>query len=720
VAEAKTQPRPLCFGNFEVDLRAGELRRAGVKLKLSSQPFQVLTILLEHAGEVVTREELREQLWPDTFVDFDHSLNKAINKIREVLGDSAESPRFVETLPRRGYRFVAPVASVGPASQKLAEEAPPKPPPKASPLEKPIDKPVKPIKLFRLWLPILGGAAVLALGLALWISFFKTAGTPRVVRFTPLTSDGQRKIGPLVSDGMRVYFNEWLPDGRLILVQVSVHGGEVVPISSQLNAPFVQDISKDGTELLLANDEGFQGRSVWLQPVAGGSPRRVGTVLASWGPLGPGLAYAAFTPDSTRIVYSHGYDVYSVSRDGSDLRRILTVGHFSKHFRYSPDSRILRFTRFAPYTEETIMSGSADATGLHKLIDGCCGQWTSDGRYFIFAGLQPQFRSDLWALRESGKLRWQRRNDAPIQLTAGPLDYQYPLPARHENEIFAIGTSFRSEVARYDAKSGEFVPYLPGISAQELAFSADGEWVAYISFPDGVLWRSRLDGSEKIQLTFPPMKVRAAHWSPDGRQIAFSTFVPGGTWNIYVVPSAGGSPEHRLPSDQGQLDVDWSPDGKSLAFGTAVDPKGSIHIIDVNSKRVATLPGSTGLFSPHWSPDGRFISGTVIGSWNLMLFDTATRSWTKPCGDCAVAYPMWSHDGKYLYFEPLMGPGKGYRVVRLRMSDYKIETVADISSAVRWTALTVGQWFGLTPDDSLLVPRNIGSQEVYALEMQWP
>jgi Tol biopolymer transport system component len=402
------------------------------------------------------------------------------------------------------------------------------------------------------------------------------------------------------------------------------------------------------------------------------------------------------------------------------LRRILTVGHFSKHFRYSPDSRILRFTRFAPYTEETIMSGSADATGLHKLIDGNCGQWTSDGRYFIFAGLQPQFRSDLWALRESGKLRWQRRNDAPIQLTAGPLDYQYPLPARHGNEIFAMGTSFRSEVARYDAKSGEFVPYLPGISAQELAFSADGEWVAYISFPDGVLWRSRLDGSEKIQLTFPPMKVRAAHWSPDGRQIAFSMFVPGGAWNIYVVPSAGGSPEHLLPSDQGQLDVAWSPDGKSLVLGTAVDPKGSIHIIDLNSKRVATLPGSTGLFSPHWSPDGRFISGTVIGSWNLMLFDTATRSWTKPCGDCAVDYPMWSHDGKYLYFEPRMGPGKGYRVVRLRMSDYKIETVADISSAVRWTALTIGQWFGLTPDDSLLVLRNIGSQEVYALEMQWP
>ena len=701
-AETQSRPRLVRFGAFEADLQTGELRKNGVKLKFGGQPFLVLAILLERPGDVVTREELQKRLWPDTFVDVDHNLNTAINKIREVLGDSAESPRFIETLSRRGYRFIAPVETdLAPVDQS------------------PLEKPVKPTKPFGLWLPVLSGAAVLAVGLAIWISFFKTAGTPRVVRFTPLTSDGQRKMGPLVSDGVRIYFNEWLPDGRLILAQVSIHGGEVVPLPVQVHVPFVQDISKDGTELLLANDEGKPGRSMWLQPVAGGSPRRVGTVLTSWGPWGPALAYATFTADATRIVYSHGYDFYSISRDGSDLRKILTVGHFSKDIRYSPDSRILRFTQFDPYTEETIMSGSADATGAHKLVDGCCGEWTPDGRYFIFAG-QPNFRSDIWALRESGKLRWQRRNDAPIRLTAGPLDFQSPLPARHGNEIFAIGTSFRSEVARYDAKSGEFVSYLSGISAQELAFSADGEWVAYTSFPDGVLWRSRLDGSEKIQLTFPPMKVGGPHWSPDGRQIAFTTIVPGGAWNIHVIPSAGGSPEHLLPSDRGQLDVAWSPDGKSLAFGTAADPKGSIHIIELNSRRVDTLPGSTGLFSPHWSPDGRFISGTVVESGNLRFFDTATRSWTRPCGDCAVAYPMWSHDGKYLYFEPIMEPGSGYRVVRLRMSDHKIETVADISSAVRWTALTVGQWFGLTPDGSLLVPRNIGSQEVYALEMQWP
>ena len=103
---AVPSPRLVRFETFEVDLRVGELRKAGVRLKLPGQPFQVLAILLEPPGEVVTREELQKRLWLDTFVDVDHNLNTAINKIREVLGDSAESPRFVETLPRRGYRFI--------------------------------------------------------------------------------------------------------------------------------------------------------------------------------------------------------------------------------------------------------------------------------------------------------------------------------------------------------------------------------------------------------------------------------------------------------------------------------------------------------------------------------------------------------------------------------------------------------------------------------------
>jgi cholera toxin transcriptional activator len=113
------------FGVFELDLAAGELRKSGLKLRLQGQPIQVLTLLLEHAGEVVTRDELRQKLWPsDTFVDFDHSLNTAINKVREALGDSASSPRYVETLARRGYRFIAPVQNSLPNDRSVASVDP--------------------------------------------------------------------------------------------------------------------------------------------------------------------------------------------------------------------------------------------------------------------------------------------------------------------------------------------------------------------------------------------------------------------------------------------------------------------------------------------------------------------------------------------------------------------------------------------------------------------
>src|SRR5258706_5248716 len=126
MADTDTPPRPIRFDDFELDTRAGELRKAGVKLRLTGQPLLVLAALLERPGDVVTRDELQKRLWPDTFVDVDHNLNTAINKIREGLGDSAEGPRYVETIPRRGYRFIGILEAPVPAP-KLIEPILPTP-----------------------------------------------------------------------------------------------------------------------------------------------------------------------------------------------------------------------------------------------------------------------------------------------------------------------------------------------------------------------------------------------------------------------------------------------------------------------------------------------------------------------------------------------------------------------------------------------------------------
>ena len=515
MAETEPQLRLLQFGTFEVDLRTGELRKGGVKQKFGGQPFQVLSILLERPGDVVTREELQKRLWPDTFVDVEHNLNTAINKIREVLGDSPESPRFVETLPRRGYRFIAPVEGGIPARVQPVEEVSPAPAETRR-------------RALYYGAAILGVVAVVVGVSVLWKTVLPSSGAPRVLRFRRLTNDGHPKVGPMATDGSRIYFNEPLPGAGSLILQVAVKGGEAIPLSVPIKQPSLWDLSKDGTELLVASGQVGESSSLWIQPVSGGSPRRVGTVLGQ---------DAAFGADGTSVLYGTEHDVYSVSRDGSSSRRLVTVDGTPRALRFSPDGRVLRFTEF-DYLHDgmDIMEASPEGTGLHKLLEGRYGEWSADGRFFVFEN-RLDGKIDLWALPDGKGFHLQKRVEKPAQLTSGPLDFQYPLPSKDGKEIYAIGSSRRAEVERYDPRSGEFIPFLSGISAQGVAFSPDGQWVTYTSYPDGMLWRSKTDGSERLQLTFPPLEAFLPRWSPDGKQIAFNGHLPAQDWNIYLIPS---------------------------------------------------------------------------------------------------------------------------------------------------------------------------------------
>jgi DNA-binding winged helix-turn-helix (wHTH) protein/WD40 repeat protein len=711
MAGPEPQRVPLRFGNFEVDLRAGELRKAGVKLRFSGQPFQVLTILLERPGEVVTREELQKRLWPDTFVDVDHNLNTAINKIREVLGDSAESPRFVETLPRRGYRFVAPVEGATPPSAKPVEKLP-----SASPGDR--------RRSLYYGLGLVGAVIIMVSVMALWKTAFRTQGAPEVRSFIKLTNDGQPKFGPMATDGSRIYFTEVLPGPRNVVVQVSVKGGDTGSLTVPLKQPSVLDLSRDGIDLLLANDEliepQYQAHSLWVQPVAGGSPRRIGTVLAGSTGFGASAAFGAF---GASVIYAERHDVYSAALDGSSPQKVLTTesgassGPFA--FRFSPNARALRFSQYDPEADTTtIMEAPTNGAKSHPMFGGCCGEWTPNGRFFIFQNTLDG-KSNLWTLPEKRGL-WQRnRDEKPTQLTAGPLDFQYPASSKDGKEIFAIGTSPQAEVVRYDSRISEFIPYLPGISAESLAFSPDGQWVTYASYPDGLLWRSRVDGSERLQLTFPPLRAELPRWSHDAKQIVFSAKLPDSVYNIFLISSEGGTPQRILPSEQSQMDVNWSPDGNSLIFASDGVLNAPIFILDLGTKHVSTLPGSNGRFSPHWSPDGKYIAAITTDTQTLVLFDIATQRWAGIFGSFA-GYETWSHDGKYLYFQGLIAPDAFFRVLRLRLSDRKIEEIADMRKVGRMTAGRFDSWFGLAPDDSPLVTRDLSTQEVYALEMDWP
>lgn len=319
----------------------------------------------------------------------------------------------------------------------------------------------------------------------------------------------------------------------------------------------------------------------------------------------------------------------------------------------------------------------------------------------------------------------KRTNAAPVRLTTGPLSFFAPVPARNGNRLFVIGEQLRAELQRYDEKTRQFVPYLAGISAGELDFSRDGEWVAYITYPDSTLWRSKRDGSERLQLTYPPRMATMPRWSPDAKQIAFQAGYFGTKFKAYVIASAGGTPEQLLPDDSvnEQDDTQWSPKGESLLFtqspsvltGTARDYIGEL---DVKTHQLAKIPESDGLFAPRWSPDGRFISAFSADQQKIMLFEVASKKWTELASGRSFQYPNWSHDGRYLYVEDATNDGT--KLFRINIADHKSEPFVDLRDIPRPSLPYGAQWSGVAPDDSPLIMRDVGTREIYSLDLQLP
>ena len=205
-----------------------------------------------------------------------------------------------------------------------------------------------------------------------------------------------------------------------------------------------------------------------------------------------------------------------------------------------------------------------------------------------------------------------------------------------------------ANLERFDLKSHVFAPFLYGISAEFLAFSKDGQWVAFVSYPEGTLWKSKADGSERVQLTFPPLHAVLPRWSPDGKTIVFFDFPQSSTQpgRIYVISSDGGTPRELMPNDtHNQQDPTWSADGSKIAYaGDANDAAVSdgapaIHIYDLQSQKITSLPDSHGLFSPRWSPDGQTIAAMTSDSSSLRLFDFQNSEMDRYCqGIFRLAY----------------------------------------------------------------------------------
>jgi serine/threonine protein kinase len=571
----------------------------------------------------------------------------------------------------------------------------------------------------RLWVGI--GAAVFLLAAAV-IWHFTLVPLPRVVGFTQLTS-GSNPSYSLFTDGLRLYFHENRTEGRR-LSGMPVTGGEIFSLSVPINHPVIEDMSPDHSHLLISSTDSLNA-PLWTLPLPAGSPRRIGDLEAS------GATYA---PDGKHLLFTKDSDVYLAADDGSEVRRIVSGVEGRAFFaRFSPDGSRIRFNVLGgPGNTETLWEVSPNGSDLHLLLPGWRGSleerfsWTPDGRYFVFSSEAANGAHDIFALRESRGF-FHKESGSPIRLTFGPLRYDTPLVSLDGKRLFVSGGHLSGELVRSDPTSRQFVPFLGGISATNVSFSRDGKWIAYITIPGYEMWRSRVDGSEKMQLTSSSgnSMTMLPHWSPDEKQIAFiSKSSPGKPWKIFLVSANGGSPIQLLQEDDFELDPTWSADGTQLAFATGADflsGKSEIRIVNMNTHQFSTLPGSSGKNSPRWSPDGRYLAAFSfeLHPKKIFLYDFHLQRWTQWATDQDMSYLSWTADSRHVQYLQNTSGDRDPKVRRISIGDSHPEDLFDLKSLRQFDG-PLGRWSDTAPDGSQMFVRDASGRDIYALDVEFP
>jgi dipeptidyl aminopeptidase/acylaminoacyl peptidase len=541
-------------------------------------------------------------------------------------------------------------------------------------------------------------------------------GQPAIEGASQLTDDGNPKLltTALLSDGYRIYFNE-LRAGSPVIAQVAASGGGTGEIVSRIPSPTLAALAMDSSSLLALEVSNFFG-SVWLLPLPAGEPRQLRNVVAQ---------NASFTPDG-HLIFSRDTSLYIAEKDGSNPRKLCDLPSHVDHPVVSPDGKRIRLTVEGAYTK-SLWEVNSDGSNPHPLLPGwqregaaCCGRWTSDGKYFVFQS-RSQGRTDLWAVREGN--RWSARSSSPLRLTNGPLSYELPFPSPDGKNIFAIGLKPRGELVRFDSNSQQFAPYLSGISALDATVSHDGKWVAYTTYPDRSLWRSRADGTERLQLTYPPTVVAWPRISPDGTRVAYSSSDVSCSSCVYVLPLEGGTPT-KVAEDA--RTASWSPDSGSLIAiftgqGSAnkvcsVTSFEGLETIDLRTEKITSVPDSREMGGPFWPANDMLVAPTLKpGKEGFLTFDFKTKRWS-PLVKGIFQHWMTSIDGQYLY---LMTGGEDPKILRVRLSNGTLETMASLKSFRPVVDEDSDKWLGVAVDGSPVLTRDIGTQEIYDLTVKW-
>ena len=578
-------------------------------MPLQEQPFQVLAVLLRHRGEIVAREELQRALWPaDTFVEFDHGVNTAINKLRQALGDSADNPRFIETLTRKGYRFIAPVESLAhPASI---------PPPAPIPV---------PEVRKRGWWYAIAGLVVVAAGCAAWLWNKPARSTMALPVPVPFTTYPGLEASPSFSpEGDRVAFSWDGPKRENFDIYVNQIGADVpVRLTMDPDPDVFPAWSPDGRWIAFQRKLSDEKFGVFLIPAVGGAERKLTEVLCGGKELQWwGQGKMSWLPSSRRLVVPDRNSVqeplalFLVSVETGEKRKLTSPpqGLFGDVYpSVSPDGRALVFTRAINglggsdlFLLELPEGSSATEepkriTFWQRNTDEAA--WWPDGNSILFASGTSSSNKRLWQMAIRGSPR-QLGDPEPLPF-GGATNYLMPTISRQGRVVYMQFVN-RAHIWRLELGGGHRAEKLP-MNSSRLDFvpqySPDGKRIAFTSDRSGSheIWVCDADGLNAVKLTsFGGPYVAGPAWSPDGRRIAF-TARPGGIGEIDIVSVDGGKPERLRGAHVGAGLSGWSRDGKWIYFVSKRNGNKQVWKIPVNGGEAVQITkqgGAQGVESP--------------------------------------------------------------------------------------------------------------------------
>jgi Tol biopolymer transport system component len=545
------------------------------------------------------------------------------------------------------------------------------------------------------------GIAVIAAGLAAALAVLLTP-TPGSgpLNSQQLTFSPEPKEGPLFTDGARLYFTS-----RGEPSEMAVSGGTIAPMRVFQPGMQMVDLSQDGSQILAlkleANNEIDLG-SLWTVPTLGGTPRRLGSDMA---------LTARWSPDGRSLAYTNKQKLYISGSDGANAREIWTGPGYLTDLRFSPDSQEIAVT--ATLAQSHLWTLKADGRDAHPLrldwpenTNEGSPQWTPDRRHFLFMS-DREGRSNVY---EMVGPRWYEFWKTPkaLRLTGNELDIRGAAPARDGSVLFVLGKLQQGAMQFFDLRTKQFNPFLQGLPATEFVISPNREWMAYSEYPSGYLWKSRLDGSEKLQLTHSLGVME--QWSPDSKSLVFSDW-----FKLYRVAADGGVPETLLAGNGDQeVAPTWSPDGRSILFNYYPYPdrplKG-IQVLDLASRKLSIMAGSQGLYVPLWSPNGKYLVAIGQNPSRLSLYSSDTQTWSElKRFDVEWNWFVWTNDSKSLYVSLTQGENGLYRLtVPLgsweKLSDLKIDLPRD----------PMAGFISVTPEGQPAIMSDTGIAQIYSL-----